>query len=199
MDVVPDSLRHLMQKICARRDDVGVEELTGLTVRQCLPLCLPVSSQLGLLTFHLLALLRGTEASSPLLIHLRARSHAVNSHVHKLLGAYDSEETVQVQEDVLIHVLLILRRRPILRMAARVNDAIHIQVEVVEVTVRRILIEVHGHHTTIHLHWLPLDGVPNDLRVAHTEPSEEGRDAHRVGPYERLLVRQCPRSGAEPP
>mmetsp|Transcript_64923 Transcript_64923/g.193524 ORF Transcript_64923/g.193524 Transcript_64923/m.193524 type:complete len:284 (+) Transcript_64923:2265-3116(+) len=178
VDVVADGLGHLVQEVGAGRDDVGVEELACAAIGQSTALRLPVLPELLLLALHLLALLRGPEPSRPLLVHLGAGGDAVDGHVEQLLGPDDADEAVQVEENVLVHVLLIFWCRAIFRVAAWVDDAVHVEVQVVEITVRGILVQVHGDHTAIHLHGLPLDGVSDDLGEAHAAPPEEGRNPH---------------------
>mmetsp|Transcript_13158 Transcript_13158/g.33917 ORF Transcript_13158/g.33917 Transcript_13158/m.33917 type:complete len:226 (+) Transcript_13158:1951-2628(+) len=180
VDVIADGLGHLVQKVGAGRDDIGVEEVGRAAVRQCPALSLPVLPQLHLLPLHLLALLRSAEAPGALLVHLGARGHAVDGHVDDLLRADDADKAVEVQENVLVHVLLVLRRRPVLGVAARVDDAVHIEVQVVKVSIGCIFVEIDWHHTSIHLHGLPLDRVADDLRIPHATPSEEGGDTHGV-------------------
>ena len=70
---------------------------------------------------------------------------------------------------------------PVLGVEARVNDTIHIQVQVVEldaVRVRRA--GVHGTRRAVGLPGLILDDVLDDEGVFLRQPAVEGGDSHRV-------------------
>lgn len=81
--------------------------------------------------------------------------HSVNSHVKDFPRSHDAEETVNALEDGNHHLVFILRCRFILRMSARMDNAIHIQVEIVEfhpIGIRQR--GVHRNELAVHVGWL---------------------------------------------
>mmetsp|Transcript_70792 Transcript_70792/g.163664 ORF Transcript_70792/g.163664 Transcript_70792/m.163664 type:complete len:265 (+) Transcript_70792:2467-3261(+) len=188
MDVVADCLGHLVQEIGARCDDIGVEKLSSASVRQRAALGLPILPQLFLFTLHLLTLLCCSKSTSSLLVHLCTRSHTVDGHVDHLLWPGDADEAIQVEENILVHVFLVLGGWPIFWMAAGMDDAVHVQVEVVKLAVWRILVEIYRYHAAVHLHGLSFEGVSNNLWVAHAEPSEERGNPHLLA---QLIPAPC--------
>lgn len=100
-------------------------------------------------------LLGGAEAARPLLVHLGARRHAVDRHVEQLAGPHDAEQAVDALEYRHHHLVLVLRGGAVLGMGARVDDAVHVQVEVVELDAVRVRIgRVRRQPHAIHVHRL---------------------------------------------
>ena len=60
-----------------------------------------------------------------------ARVHTVNGHEEQLLGLHDLEQLVQVVEDFNNHLRLRELRSRIIAMRTVVDDAVHVQVQVV--------------------------------------------------------------------
>lgn len=67
---------------------------------------------------------------------------------------------------------------PILRMEARVNDAVHVKVQVVVFAIRVWFGRVHRHLDPVNELHLVLYHVDNDERVLVCQPAVEGRDSH---------------------
>ena len=96
-----------------------------------------------------------------LLVHLGARRTAVDRHIEELLGADDAYEAADVAKGLHEDLALLLHAeasRVVVRTV--VDDAVHVQVEVVE------------------LRDLLRGDVLIDQRVALREPAIETRDAH---------------------
>mmetsp|Transcript_11730 Transcript_11730/g.27665 ORF Transcript_11730/g.27665 Transcript_11730/m.27665 type:complete len:309 (+) Transcript_11730:1568-2494(+) len=140
VNVVPDSLRHFVQEVRSRSDDVRVEDLSRCSVGKCSPFCLPVLSEPFLFSLHLLPLLCSPESTSALLVHFGTRRDTINRHVHESLRPDDPEKAIEIKEDVLVHMLLVLWCRPVFGMAAGMDDSVHVQVQIVEIAVRCILV-----------------------------------------------------------
>ena len=125
------------------------------------------------LLWHLLALSNGlfsrnlniersSKSAGSLLIHLCSRRNSIDSHEKKLLGLNLSEQMLDVVEDSNKHLLLGHAKGCIVGvfMCTVVDDAIHVQVEAVEL-------------------WYPiLCDQLRDGRVPLAHPSEEFRDTH---------------------
>mmetsp|Transcript_47467 Transcript_47467/g.75037 ORF Transcript_47467/g.75037 Transcript_47467/m.75037 type:complete len:219 (-) Transcript_47467:108-764(-) len=168
MDVISNGLRHFVQEVSSRSDDVRIERLRQLAIGELAPLSFPILTQQRLFALHFLALLSGAKSASSLLIHLGSWSYTIDGHVHNFLWPNDADKSVQVQEDVLIHVLFIFWRWPILWVAARVNNTIHVQIEIIKIPVRSVFVQIHRNHTTVHFYGLPLDGVADNLWIPNT-------------------------------
>ena len=64
----------------------------------------------------------------------------------------DSEKTVDAFEDGNHHLILVLGRRLIFGVSARVDDPVHVEVQIVELYLVRIrLCRVHRRADTVHL------------------------------------------------
>lgn len=63
---------------------------------------------------------------------LNVTHHSINSHVQHLPGPDNTEQPVNALKDSHHHLILVLRCWPVLRMGARVDNAVHVQVEVVK-------------------------------------------------------------------
>eukprot|EP00047_Mylnosiga_fluctuans_P011955 m.23935 g.23935 ORF g.23935 m.23935 type:complete len:497 (-) comp3950_c0_seq2:77-1567(-) len=150
---VQEALQLLLQahhELRARGDRVGVK----------LALC---GNTLGLQLFRLQrCLLRRAEAARALLVHLCTRRNAIDGHVQQPLRADDGDEVLQVRKHALEDHLLGKDDRgiDIAGVRALVNDAVHVQVEIIKL---RDLVAVH---------------CLAQARIALAHPSEELRDAH---------------------
>mmetsp|Transcript_14273 Transcript_14273/g.44155 ORF Transcript_14273/g.44155 Transcript_14273/m.44155 type:complete len:307 (+) Transcript_14273:1138-2058(+) len=114
-----------VHELRARRDAVGIKRVRVVGHG------LARGDQLRV---ELLALLRGPEAPRPLLVHLRARRDAVDREVDGLRGPDDLADFVRKRKDA--HELLALARDDEFRVVAvraHVDDAVHVQVQVVDV------------------------------------------------------------------
>ena len=90
----------------AGRDDVTVKRLRLDLVGHLDALLTELLAELFLLLRFFLRLLRGTETTRALLVHLRAGGDAVDGHVQQLSRAHHSEEAIDVVKDALEHLLL---------------------------------------------------------------------------------------------
>lgn len=72
------------------------------------------------------------KTSRSLLIHFCARCHTINSHVNHFLWPCDAHETVNVRKNVVKHLSFVFRLRATLRMRARMDYTVHIEVQVVD-------------------------------------------------------------------
>merc|ERR1719189_2162815 len=108
MNVVANGLGHLVKKIGPRCNHVGVEKLSDTLVGQSSPFGFPICSKFCLFPRHFLTFLCCAKSSCPLLIHLCSWCHTIDGHIDQLLGPSDSDQSIQVQKNVLIHVFLIL-------------------------------------------------------------------------------------------
>mmetsp|Transcript_3575 Transcript_3575/g.8633 ORF Transcript_3575/g.8633 Transcript_3575/m.8633 type:complete len:208 (-) Transcript_3575:157-780(-) len=140
VNVVSDSLRHLVQEVRSRSDDIRVEDLSRCSVGKCSPFCLPVLSEPFLFSLHFLPLLCSPESTSALLVHFGTRRDTIDRHVDEPLWPDDPEKPVKIKEDVLVHMLLVLWCWPVFGMAAGMDDSIHVQVQIVEIAVRCVLV-----------------------------------------------------------
>eukprot|EP00968_Pinguiococcus_pyrenoidosus_P005029 scaffold327_cov257-Pinguiococcus_pyrenoidosus.AAC.6 len=129
--------RQLGHEARARRNHIGVPRPLGL------------GRQLEAVRQHLLAhllhrlvvlasLLGRLEAPRALLVHLGARRHSVDGQEEQAARPHRVEEPVHVVAHVAKHLLFRLRSRSILRMRARVDDPVHVDVQVVELHAVRI-------------------------------------------------------------
>ena len=163
----------------ARRDDVAVERLGLLPRRDVDSLSPELLPEFLVLLLLLLGLLRGAKSTRSLLIHLGPRRDAVDGHVQQLPRADHGEEPVDVVEDALEHLFLGGWRRAILRVEARVDDAVHVEVQVIELLAVGVGPgAVHGHLHAVHVPRLVLDDILNDQRVLLAEPAVEGGNSH---------------------
>mmetsp|Transcript_9636 Transcript_9636/g.30537 ORF Transcript_9636/g.30537 Transcript_9636/m.30537 type:complete len:226 (-) Transcript_9636:49-726(-) len=81
----------------------------------------------------LAGLVSRTKTARPLLVHLRAGSNAVNRQVKDALGTYKVKETIDVVENVYKNLLIVhdVEECIVVRVRTAVNDAIHVQVKIV--------------------------------------------------------------------
>ena len=125
--------------------------------------------QLHLLLFALGALHSCSKSSRTLLVHFGPGGDTVDSEVEQPTGSHDIHDLVDVDEDVLALFLEVLRDADVLVFGvdAGMDEAIHVDVEVVDLGVAR-----HGG-----LYWR-LTGVFEHFRVAHAHPLEKDRNSH---------------------
>jgi len=91
------------------------------------PACLDL-----LLTFLLLLSVSSrAEPAGPLLVHLRPRGHSIDGEVDELLGFNQVYDLVRVRVDVPENLLFALRLGPILWVGAGMDDAVHVEVQIV--------------------------------------------------------------------
>ena len=62
----------------------------------------------------------------------KSLTYAVNGHVEQLPWPDNGKESVNALEDGDHHLVLVLGSRLVLRMCARMNDSVHVQVQIVE-------------------------------------------------------------------
>ena len=94
-------------------------------------LVFPVCFDLGLPQTLLLRVLGGAEAPRALLVHLGSGRHTVDSEVDHLSGLDNFDDFVSVEKNVFEDLLLALGLGPVLRVRTRVDNAVHVEVEVV--------------------------------------------------------------------
>lgn len=75
---------------------------------------------------------RQLKEHSPLLVHLRTRCDAIDGHVEHLSRPHNVEQAIDALENRHHHLVFIFRRWLVLGMRARMNNAIHVQVKIVE-------------------------------------------------------------------
>jgi hypothetical protein len=104
-----------------------------------------------------------------LLVHFSAGGYAVDGEVEEFAGTDDVEDFVDVDEDVfaLLFEVFGLADGLTAGVAGRVDEAVHVHVEVVDVGVGGVEFLLAD-----------LYGVAKDFRVAHAEPLEEDGHSH---------------------
>ena len=172
LHVVPDCLSHVAQEGSARGYQVRVERGfvdVGFDFARINVFLFELLQQVLLLFLHLEALHGGPEAARPLLVHLGARGHSVNSQVEQLPGPHDVDDLVHVFVDVLALFLKVFGLPDGLAfgVAAGVDESVHVHVEVVDVWVGGVDILLAA-----------LQSVSQDFGVAHAQPLEEHRHSH---------------------
>ena len=88
--------------------------------------------ELGLARGLVLCLLGSSESSRPLLVHLCSRRNTVNSQVNDFLRLANAHDFVSISENVLKDFEFALRLGSILRMSTRVNNAVHVKIQIVD-------------------------------------------------------------------
>ena len=162
-----------------RRDDVAVDDVGLLPRRDVDPFPSQFRAEFLVFFLLLLGLLRGSESTRALLVHLRPRRDAVDGHVQQLAGADHGEEPVDVVEDALEHFFLGGWRRAVLGVEARVDDAVHVEVEVIELGAVGVGPgAVHRDDVAVMVPRLVLDDILDDQRVLLAEPAVEGGNSH---------------------
>jgi hypothetical protein len=73
-----------------------------------------------------------TEATCSLLVHLSTRCNAINCQHDALARASERKDAIHVREDGSHHGWLVCGWSTVLRVAAGVDDAVHVKVEVVK-------------------------------------------------------------------
>mmetsp|Transcript_39618 Transcript_39618/g.84508 ORF Transcript_39618/g.84508 Transcript_39618/m.84508 type:complete len:257 (-) Transcript_39618:339-1109(-) len=155
--LVLDPLSHgkpqLQHEVGPGRDAVGIERVP---LRQG-----PVPSQDR--GRQLLGLLRGAESARALLIHFGAGRHPVDGEVEHLPRLHDFVQSINVAENLFEHLRLVENGDLLLVVAvsARVDDAVHVEVEVIDGRDGRGRPE-----TTV-----------EDVRILICQPAEHFRDA----------------------
>ena len=143
------------------------------------PLAPQLLLQPALLFGRLRRILRRPKPPPPLLIHFSTRRHPIDRHIHELARPHDPKQPVDIREDLVEDLVLRRRGRLVLRMKARMNNPVHIQVQVVKLDPVRIGLRGVDRHldatdTVGHV----LDAVHDGLRVAVGQPLEERRNSH---------------------
>lgn len=135
-----------------------------------------------LLDLHaLLGLLRGAETTRALLVHLGTRRDAIDGQVEHATRAHGRDEAVDVLHDAAVHLLLGLGRLALLRVRARVDEAVHVDKEVVDLKAVRVRAgRVHEFVVVLALEHdrAVLDAVDDAFRVLLLDPAVERGDAH---------------------
>lgn len=101
----------------------------------------PLASRLsrGIHVTHLLfSLLCRTKPARSLLIHLGTWCHPIDRHVEKFSWTHDVEQSIDVSEDIIEDFGFLGRCWSIFRMKTRMDDSIHVQVQVIEFHTVRI-------------------------------------------------------------
>lgn len=74
----------------------------------------------------------------PLLIHFGPRRNSINSHVQHFAWPDNIEQSINALEYCYHHLIFILRRWLVFRMRARMDNTIHVQVQIIEFNAIRI-------------------------------------------------------------
>lgn len=106
-----------------------------------------------------------------------------NSDHEQLSRANHVDNTIRVLEDFQHHLLLILGSRTVLGMGARMYDAVHVQVEMVELLSVRVGPSSINRYdgAIVHDDRLVLYHGRDDLGILVGKPSEGGGDTHDCG------------------
>lgn len=70
-------------------------------------------------------------SSRPLLIHFSSWRNSINRHIQSFIWLHNWNNAINILKYQKVHFLLILRSRFINWMATRMNDSIHIQIQVI--------------------------------------------------------------------
>ena len=111
----------------------------------------------------------------------RGNEHTNSDH-QNLAWPCHVDDAVGILEDLDHHLLLVLGGGLVLGMRAGMNDAVHVQVEVVKLLAIGIRLRgVDGDHGAIvHLDWEILQDRRDNLGVFGGEPPEGGGNTHLV-------------------
>lgn len=133
MNIVIQTTRQLGHERRSGRNAVWIEVLLLLLLgRQFGPLQRQIRPDSADLQHSFRGLFRCAETPWPLLVHLRPWGDAVYRQIEELTGPYYTKETIDAVKDGDHHFIFIFGGRFVFRMCARVDYAIHVEVEVVE-------------------------------------------------------------------
>lgn len=185
LHIVAQGKRHIGQKLCSRRDHIRIEALPIYVILDFLgphTVAHVLIPQLLLAFFILQAFSGSSEAPRALLVHLCPRCDSIDRQVQQLPWPYDRHQLVEILKDVFALFLKVGRQTNImlwLRVAAGMDEPVHIDIKVVDHGIEAVTRVVFRLHT-----------VQHHLGVAHGEPAEEGRHSHstinkrsRAGPF----------------
>lgn len=115
------------------RDAIRVEMLLFWLLRRQMR---PFEQQFRANAVHFVDFLDGffgcPETPGSLLVHLGTRCDAIYGHIEQFPGTHDAEKTVDALEDSDHHFVFVARGRFVFRVGARVDNAVHVEVQVVE-------------------------------------------------------------------
>jgi hypothetical protein len=97
----------------------------------------PACLDLLLTFFLLLSVSSRAEPAGPLLVHLRPRGHSIDGEVDELLGFNQVYDLVRVRVDVPEDFLFARRLGPVLWVSAGMDDAVHVEIQIVHCWVVR--------------------------------------------------------------
>ena len=180
MDVVSKTVCQVKHEVCAWSDAVAVKVLRSVFLWGHFN---PSDSQALLGPKELLTVVSGlfgcSEPPRPLLIHLRPRSYPINGHVEQLARPHDGHQTINVLKNLRHHLILVLRGRLVFRVAARMDDSIHVEVEIVKLIIVGIgCSEIDWYLHSFHHLRLLLLCMHHNRRILATQPSEKRWNTH---------------------
>lgn len=175
LHVCSDCLCHIVEEGSAWCDDIGIEAFLINVTLNLFNLflidivLLELTQQLLLLLPYLLSLHRCPEPSRTLLIHLSSWGNSINGQVEQLPRPNDVDDLIDVLEDVVALFLEIAGLFDVfsLGVAGRMDESVHVDVEVIDVGV-----------ATFEGLGLGLSRIEQDLRVAHAHPLKKHRHSH---------------------
>lgn len=143
LHVCSDCLSHIIEERCAGCDDIGVEAfliditLNLLNLLRLDIVLLELTQQLLLLLPDLFALHRCPEPPRTLLVHLGPWRNTINRQVEQLPRPDDVDDLIDIFEDVIALFLKIAGLFDVfsLGVAGRMDESVHIDVEVIDIGV----------------------------------------------------------------
>lgn len=139
-----------MHELGARRDHIRVKVplLALLFLRIETNLVLPLGLDFCLSFFLLQGVFGCPKSPGPLLVHLSPWSHPINGQIQTALWAHYAHNFICVLVDVLKYFEFALRLGSVLGVSARVDNSVHVQIQVVHARV--VLLNLR-HHLLFHL------------------------------------------------
>ena len=121
-----------MHELSAGSDHVRIEvESVGRLFVEA-DVVLPLGLDVGLAFLIVFGVTCGSEAPSSLLVHFGAWGNSIDGEINEFLGSDNFHDLVDVQVDVVEDLCFALGLRPVLWVSARMDNTVHIQVEVVD-------------------------------------------------------------------
>mmetsp|Transcript_19964 Transcript_19964/g.31790 ORF Transcript_19964/g.31790 Transcript_19964/m.31790 type:complete len:218 (+) Transcript_19964:1068-1721(+) len=127
---VTQRLRQLIHEWRAWRNHIVVPTL-GLWRWHIPSLLVVVALQFLARRHQLVSLLRRTKTTRTLLIHFTARRNTIDGEIQQFAWTHHAEQMLNVLERVLNHFVLVFRLGTTLWMTTRMNDAVHVEIEIV--------------------------------------------------------------------
>lgn len=122
-----------MHKLSSWRDHIRIK-FEASVIFSCLiedDLVFPVGFDFGLAQLLFLCILSCSESTGSLLVLFCSRSHSIDRQIDHLLWLNNFDDFVSIFVDVIEDLLLALWLGTILRMSTRMDDTIHVKIEVV--------------------------------------------------------------------